>query len=50
LGPLIAKIQLRSLALEAPKLWVAGGVCKGEFFTCALTLSISCWVLLEMWY
>lgn len=45
MGPLIAKIQLQYLAQKAPNLWVAGGVCKGEFVPCAITLSIS-WLML----
>lgn len=40
---------MQSLAEKAPNLRIAGGACKREFVSYVLALSISYWLLLEMW-
>lgn len=47
--PRIAKIKMQSLAQKTPSLCIAGGACKREFVSYVLALSISYWLLLEMW-
>lgn len=43
------KDKMQSLAEKAPNLRIAGGACKREFVSYVLALSISYWLLLEMW-